>query len=178
MGAVATTALLLGAAIAERDAAEAQRATDYAALDVSQQRLRLALDAGRMGVWDCDLATGAVRWTEALDPIHGLTPGSFGGTLEAFRALVHPDDRARVEEAIRDAVEQGRRYELEFRIVWPDGSVHWVATTGTVLRDGTGRALRMLGITADATGRHRLEDELRRRADELSAADRRKDEFL
>ena len=177
MAVVAATGLLLGAAIAERDAAEARRAADYGALQVSEERLRLALDAGRLGVWDWNVGTGQVQWSENLEPMYGLPRGRFPGTLEGFQALVHPDDRARVDEAIRRALEEGSGY-IEFRNVWPDGSVHTMEAKGKVLRDAEGRPLRMLGTAMDVTDRRRLEDDLRRHAEQLADADRRKDEFL
>jgi two-component system CheB/CheR fusion protein len=175
---VAVTGLLLGAAITERDVAQRRHVLDYAQLDESERRLRLALDAARLGVWDWDLVTGTIKWTENLEPIHGLPRGAFTGTIDAFQALVHEEDRARVDEAIRSAIAGPDGYEIEFRNVWPDASVHWIAATGRVLRDGAGRAVRMLGTAMDVTGRKQLEEELRRRAHELANADRRKDEFL
>src|SRR5205814_4750191 len=100
-------------------------------------------------------------WSENLEPIHGLRRGGFAGTLEGFQALVHPDDRARVNEAIRRAREEGSGY-VEFRNAWPDGSVHTMEVKGRVLRDAEGRPVRMLGTAIDVTERRRLEDELRR----------------
>jgi two-component system CheB/CheR fusion protein len=178
MGVVAATGFLLAAAVAERDAAERRRAADYGRLHAGEERLRLALDAGRMGVWDWDVATGRVVWSPTLEPLHGLPPGGFDGTFESFRALVHPEDRARVEAAIARAVAEHGEYEEELRVVWPDGSVHWLATKGLALGDRPGPASRLLGVTMDVDERRRLEEELRRRAADLVDADRRKDEFL
>ncbi len=178
MAVVAATGLLLGAAIAERDAAQDRRAADYAALQVSEERLRLALEAGRLGVWDWNVGTGQVQWSENLEPIHGLPRGGFAGTLEGFQEIVHPDDRARVNEAIRRALEEGSGYDIEFRNLWPDGGVHTIEAKGRVLRDAQGRPVRMLGTAMDVTERRRLEDDLRRHAEQLANADRRKDEFL
>jgi len=178
MAVVAVSALLLGAAIAEREAAEHRGAADYARLQASEERLRLALEAGRMGVWDWDVATGAITWSDSLEPIHGLARGAFPGTLEGFQALVHPEDRERVNRAITHALEEGGGYDVEFRNLRPDGTVHWIAGKGTAVRDPAGRAVRMLGVGMDVTGRRRLEEELRQRAAQLADADRRKDEFL
>jgi two-component system CheB/CheR fusion protein len=175
---VAVTGLLLGAVITERDVAQHRHALDYAQLGQSEQRLRLALDAARLGVWDWNILTGEVKWTDNLEPIHGLAPGTFQGTMDGFQALIHAEDRARVDAAIRSAIEGRGGYEIEFRIRWPDGSVHWIAATGRVLHDDGGRAGRMLGTGMDITERKRLEEELRQRARELADADQRKDEFL
>jgi integral membrane sensor domain MASE1 len=89
---VAVTGLLLGAMVSERNAAERARVGEYRRLRESEERLRLALAAGRMGVWDWDIPTGEVKWSEDLEPIHGLAPGTFEGTFAAFRRLIHPED--------------------------------------------------------------------------------------
>src|SRR3989454_1393075 len=175
---VAISALLLGAAIAERDGAERRGASDFARLQRSEGRLRLALDAGRMGAWDWNLTTGRFEWSENLEGLYGLPPGGFGGTYTAFQALVHPEDRDTVHRAVTRAVEAGPGYDVEFRTVRPDGSIRWMAATGRVLCDATGRAARLIGVGTDITDRKRLGDELEQRAAQLADADRRKDEFL
>ena len=178
MAVVAIAGLLLGAAITERDLAESRRRRDYAQLELSEAGLRLALDAGRMGVWDWDIASETLRWSENLTPVHGLAPGSIGGSFTAFRELVHPEDRPVVDEAIARAVEERSGLDIEFRARFPDGAVRWMAAKGRVLPEAGGRAVRMMGVGMDITERKRLEDELRERAQQLAAADRRKDEFL
>ena len=162
MAVLACTGLLLGAATAERDAAERGRSADFRTLELSEHRLRLALETGRMGVWDWDV----------------LPQGGFGAAFDTFLALVHPEDRARVAATIRSAFDSGARYEAEFRSLLPDGRVHWIAARGTVLRDVTGQPIRVVGIGVDVTERRRLEETLRERAEQLVDADRRKDEFL
>jgi len=178
MAVVAATGLLLGAAITERDVARRRATADYERLQASEERLRLALDAGRMGVWDWNIATGDVTWTESLEPLHGLAPGTFPGTIESFRALVHPEDRDAVDRAIGKAVDEGTGYDVEFRNVRPDGDVGWIAGKGRVFRDASGRPVRMIGVGMDVTDRRRLADELAARVRDLAEADRRKDEFL
>ncbi len=178
MAVVAVTGLFLAAAISERDAAERRRADDFARLSASEQRLRLAMEAGQMGVWDWNIHTGEVRWSENLEILHGLPPGSFDGSFEFFHGLLHPDDRAMVLDAISRAVELRAGYDIEFRIVQPDGQVRWMAGKGQLFTDGHGRAAHMVGVRMDVSDRKRLEDELRDRAAALADADRRKDEFL
>ncbi|HYV56899.1 MAG TPA: MASE1 domain-containing protein [Candidatus Nitrosopolaris sp.] len=178
MGVVAIAGLLLGAAITERDVAESRRRRDYAQLELSEEGLRLALQAGHMGVWDWDIASGRLRWSENLERIHGLAPGGFAGTFDAFRELIHPEDRTAVDAAIARALEERSGLDIEFRSPAPDGSVRWMAGKGRVLSGPGGSAARMLGVGMDVTERKRLEDELRQRAQQLAAADRRKDEFL
>ena len=152
-----------------RDVTERKRAD--AALRESEERLRLALDAGHCGVWDWDIPNNRVAWSERTYEIHGVAPGTYGDTLEAFMALVHPEDAAKVSEAIRRAVEEGAPYSGEFRIVRPSGEVRWVSSTGRVLYEASGKPVRMLGAVLDTTERKMAEEALR-------DADRRKDEFL
>ncbi len=152
----------IAAELEKRLAAEAEARRDAereAALRLDgERRLRLALAAGQMGVWEWDFETGAVEWSEELERIHGLPPGNFGGTFEAVQQDVHPEDldrmRARVERAL---AEPGGEYEIEYRIVPPDGSQRWVAARGRVLGDPGGRPRRMVGICRDITMRKRAE---------------------
>jgi PAS domain S-box-containing protein len=171
MGVVAMTGLLFGA-IADQH----RQARESAQL--SERRLVLALSAARMGVWDWDVATGDVKWSGELEPLHGLPRGGFAGTYEAFRALIHPDDRERVESAIRKSVEARTPYEEEFRILGADGVERWTDARGQVVEDEAGRPIRMVGVGIDVSRQKRLEEELRRQTEEMREADRRKDEFL
>ena len=170
--AVATaTGLLLGAVVAEHRRAQQDAGR-------SAQRLIFALEAAGMGVWDWDIASGEVRWSGELEPLHGLPRGGFAGTYDAFRALIHPDDRERVEKAIMSSVENRTSYEAEFRILGADGQERWTDARGQVIEDESGRPLRLVGVGIDVTRRKHLEEELRRQAERLSETDRRKDEFL
>jgi PAS domain-containing protein len=78
-------------------------------LERSRTHLALALEVGHMGSWDCDLATGRVRWSPEQERLYGLAPGAFDGTVAAFRACVHPDDRATAWQPVDDAWPAGRR---------------------------------------------------------------------
>jgi PAS domain S-box-containing protein len=174
---IAATALLLTAAIMERDAAELRRAADFERLEENAQRLRLALEAGEMCVWDWDVESGVVRCSDNMARMFGLPPEKLPRRPNGLLKLAHPDEQARVADTIDQALAHGR-YELEFRTARPDGAEQWMAAVGTVLRDAGGRPARMLGVGRDVTLRHRLEAELTRRAGELADADRRKDVFL
>ncbi|HXH05721.1 MAG TPA: PAS domain S-box protein [Vicinamibacterales bacterium] len=124
-----------------------------------EERLRLALDAGAMGTWEWDVRSNRVEWSPALERVHGLAPGSFGGTFADFQREIHPDDRERVLAAIAGALDRGEPYELEYRAITPDGRVRWLEAKGRVERDETGRPVRMLGVCADATQRKQAEAE-------------------
>jgi PAS domain S-box-containing protein len=95
------------------------------ALRAADERFRVAADAARMGTWEWTIATGRVTWSPSLEALHGLAPGTFPGTYEAFQADVHPDDRAAVERAVTEALESGE-HRVEYRIIRPDGAVRWV----------------------------------------------------
>jgi PAS domain S-box-containing protein len=136
------------------------------------ERLQLAMRTAALGMWDWDLRSDAVRWSDECHAIFGVAPGGFAGTLDAYKARVHPDDRARVLAAVRTAVEQRALYESEFRILRADdGQERWVANLGRLLCDESGQPLRMIGTVADITERRRADQALRDEA-------QRKDEFL
>jgi PAS domain S-box-containing protein len=143
----------------QRDVSASRRTES--ALRVSEERLRLALGAGEMGIWDWDMTTGAIQWSENLEPLHGLAPGTFAGTFEAFLALIHPDDRQRFTDVVRDAVERRGDYEAEFRVVSPDGTLRWMLGKGQVFADASNRPVRLIGVAIDVTARKFVEEELR-----------------
>jgi PAS domain S-box-containing protein len=143
----------------QRDVSASRRTES--ALRISEERLRLALGAGQMCIWDWDLTTGAIQWSENLEPLYGLAPGSIGGTFEAFLGLIHADDRQRFTDVVRDAVERRGGYEAEFRVVSPDGTLRWMLGKGQVFADAGNRPVRMIGAGIDVTGRRFVEEELR-----------------
>jgi len=132
------------------------------ALRSSEERLRLALDVARMGIWDWNIQSNQVTWSHNYEILFGLTPGTFGETYEAFLEYVHPQDRQLVAEAITSCFEQKVFYSHEFRVVWSDGSVHWMAAAGQVFYDETGTtAVRIIGITIDITQRKQAAEQVK-----------------
>ena len=131
----------------------------------SEEQLRMALDAAEMGVWTWDVETGSVVWSERLAPIHGLEPGEFDGSFEHYQALIHPDDRAFVLESIEAALEGEAGYDIEFRVVWPDGTVRWIWGQAQVVTDASGKPARMVGLGRDVTDRKQREEALAFMAD-------------
>jgi PAS domain S-box-containing protein len=124
------------------------------ALRHSEQRLRAALDAGQMGAWEWILDEGAVRWSETLEQIHGLVPGTFGGTFEAYGQDIHPDDRERVFQTVGRTI-SGVDHHLSYRIIRPDGAVRWVEAHGRLVRDKDEKPRRVVGVCTDVTEKHR-----------------------
>ena len=140
------------------DVTEARRSEN--ALRRSEERLHLALSAGRLGLWDCDLRTGRLAGTEGYVALLGHTPETFGGTLEAFQRCVQPDDRARMTHAGSSPLPNDRKdVETEYRVVWPDGTTHWLASRGVFERDEAGVPVRVSGAALDVTDRKALEEE-------------------
>jgi len=133
---------------------ESQRRVEEA-LRSSEERLRMAVDAGELGIWDWNIVTNEVVWSERVYDLHGLERGAFGGRVEDFAALVHEDDRARVQAAIEEAIAHRESYEVEFRAPTVSG-VRWLATRARIVRDDAGAPLRMVGATYDVTSRVEL----------------------
>jgi len=135
-----------------------RRATEEA-LRSSQERLALAHQAARLGTFDWNIQTDQVVWSREEEALYGLPPGGFGGQYASWRQAVHPEDRGRAEQAVRDAARTGADLDTEFRVVWPDGSVRWMVARARVLRDSAGRPLRMIGVNEDITERKLAEAE-------------------
>ncbi|HEX6899669.1 MAG TPA: ATP-binding protein [Thermoanaerobaculia bacterium] len=127
----------------------------------SEERLRLALDAGRMGTWEWDLLTGGLSWSAGMERLFGLAPGTFEGTLDAFQRHLHPGDREPVVRYLAEAAEGEREPHVEYRVLRPDGQLRWIESWAHLLADEGGRPARMVGISRDTTERRRIEEGLR-----------------
>lgn len=114
---------------------------------------QLAVDAGGVGAFDWDLVTGELRWDDRLLDLFGLDRDAFAGTIEAFRACVHPEDRVRVESALRAAIDTCGTFESEYRILLPGGRTRWVEARGQAVAGPDGSAVRLLGAAHDSTAR-------------------------
>ncbi len=131
--------------------------------------VRVALEAGRIGVWSWDIATDAVTWSSNIESIVGLAPATFGGTFSFFANDIHDEDRARVLETINAAVRTGGPYEVRFRVApRPNRAETWIEATGTVITED-GAPARMVGLCHDVTEKVKLQEELRGRAKQQEA---------
>lgn len=137
-----------------------ERKRSEEALRQSKERLRLALEAASMGCWDWDILEGKLISTTQADALLGLEHDASEQTYFDYTNLIHPEDRVLADQAVIRAIEQKQNYDLEFRVVWPDGSIHWLASWGRVIYDATGRAERMSGVSTDITDRKRAEQTL------------------
>ncbi len=131
-------------------------------LRLSEERYSLAQRVANIGSWDWDIRTGNLKWSEKIEPMFGFGQGEFAGTYEAFLECVHPEDRQHVVDSVNACIEKGKDYDIEHRIIWPDGTVRWVLETGNVTRDKNNKAIRMLGIVKDITERKHAEEVLKR----------------
>ena len=113
-----------------------------------------------MGSWDWDIINNVVTWLEDIDSMFGLKAGEFNRTYEAFLELVHEDDRQYVIDEVSAAVEKDKKYSIEYRVIWPDNSVHWHAAAATVFRDKDNKPLKMIGLFQDITEKKRMEEEM------------------
>ena len=130
------------------------------ALRTSEERLRLAQKIAHIGTFERGIRTGVLTWTSELESMYGLPPGGFGKTISAFENMIHPDDRAGVAELVDHALKTGQPAKGEWRVIWPDSSVHWIAGRWQVLTDESGEPSRVVGVNMDITERKRAEGAL------------------
>jgi PAS domain S-box-containing protein len=149
-------ALLYAAAQRER----AALATALTALRENDERLRMALDAGRMGIWDWNIQTNELNWSDNLIRMHGLDPATFDRRIETYLAMIHPDDRPAFDAAVERALTQRSYFEVESRVIHRDGSIHWVTGKGKTLCNENGEPVHLLGLCMETTERRRLEEKL------------------
>lgn len=151
--------LLLAAVIEERGQTEE-------ALRQNEERLQLALSAGRMGTWEWQIPGNKVTWSSETKRIFCLSDCKGDITLQSFSSLLHPADRKAVLQAITRTIKKGTPYEMEFRILRPDGKIRWVMAKGEAYYDDASQPVpvRMLGVNVDITDRKQAEELLREEA--------------
>jgi len=168
-----------------RDVTERKAAREM--LRLTLERLQLAIKAGRVGIWEIDLATRAVTWDEQMRAIYGVAGGRTEIDVERWFEAIEPEDLARMREIREAALQDGREgFETEFRILRRDnGAERFIKSMCTILRDGTGEATRLIGVNWDVTEERRRSQELQRAlrqeqelAREAQAGDRAKSEFM
>lgn len=127
----------------------------------TQQRLTLATESARIGVWDWDVVADKLVWDAQLYALYGIREQDFGGAYDAWTNGLHPEDRERAEADINAALEGSRDFDTQFRVLWPTGEVRHIEAHGMVQRAENGTALRMVGVNWDVTERQRAEESLR-----------------
>ncbi|HJW72331.1 MAG TPA: heavy metal translocating P-type ATPase [Geothrix sp.] len=151
----------LSAEIQERKAAEA-------ALRVSEQRLSLAVQAGGIGIWDWDVAKNELTWDQSMYALYGIHPEDFSGAYDAWTRTLHPEDRDFADGEIQAALRGERDFNVEFRVLLPDGSIRDIHAAAFAIRDEQGNTVRMIGTNLDITERKRSEQELQQHRQHLA----------
>jgi PAS domain S-box-containing protein len=131
------------------------------ALRASEQRQRVALSAARMAHWEWDIVHDTIPYHDSIALIYGLPDDQPFTNLGEYLKLIHPDDRQLLLGAIERAMVPGVDYEAEYRILWPNGSIHWLSSRGTTFFDDEGRPVRMIGTNLDVTDRKEAEAQVR-----------------
>ncbi|RZL11943.1 MAG: response regulator [Rubrivivax sp.] len=147
-----------------------------AAVRDAEDRLRLALEAGRLGAWELDLATQRLDASPRCKANFGRRPDE-PFTYEDLQASIHPDDLPGMQSAVEAAVASQGDFSVDYRATWPDGSLQWLEIRGRVRRHG-GQATSLVGVSLNVTARKQAEDEREALVSQLSSANRAKDEFL
>ena len=151
---------IVGRVVSLRDIGPAVRTEQ--ALEQHRAFLEKAQEIGHIGSWVAELdGSDRLGWSAETHRIFGVPAGHFDGTSTTFLTFVHPDDRASVGAATGDAVSGAGPYDIEHRVIRPDGSVRWVHEKAAVVHDTHGRATRLVGTVQDITERRLLEDQLR-----------------
>ncbi|OKH42971.1 hypothetical protein NIES2101_31785 [Calothrix sp. HK-06] len=143
-----------------------------------QEKFRVAQDAANLGIWDWDLITNTITWNDNHERLFGLEVGSFDGTYQTFINCVYNQDRDLISQALEFALENKSDFYQEFRVVWSDNSIHWIASKGHFFYDDSSKAIRASGIILDITHRKEREVALQRYTEELVQAYSVQDEFL
>lgn len=168
--------VISGVVLIFRDQTE-ERAVQRA-LEESHARLLLALSNARMGIWDLDVDTQKVAWYGEHSSLFGIPTETFSGTLAEIREPIHPDDQEANRAAFWRTVKTGADLDHVYRVIWSDGSIHWMYSYGKLAYDETGKPERIVGTTQDITTRRQMEEERARLATQVHDQARRMQQIL
>jgi PAS domain S-box-containing protein len=143
---------------AQEQIAETKRTQE--ALERSKESMQLAQQCVGIGIWEWDLETGALVWSDEIRRLHGVAADTFDGRYESWMQGIHPEDRGRVDESISQALATGGEYEVQYRVLFADKSIHWLEARGRAMVIGD-IPVRMLGVAMDVTSRTLAEEALR-----------------
>lgn len=127
------------------------------------QQLRMALSAAQMGLWNWNLITGEINWSPEHEYLFGFSPGTFDGKYETFEAYLHPEDREKLNQAVERSLRERIPYQHEFRVVWADGSIHWIEGRGQAFYNKAGQPVRMAGTIMAIDERKQAQIDLQER---------------
>ncbi len=138
----------------------------------NEERYEIAASAANIGVWDRDIVNNQLFWDKQMARIYGIPHEEFDGTHEAWKERLHPEDRDHAAHAVKLAERGEKDFDIEFRIVRPDGEVRHIKAFGKAFHDKTGRPVRMTGINYDITQSRQTEDALRSHNEDLGRFNR------
>lgn len=148
------------------------------AVEIHKERLRRGQMYANIGTWDWNIVSGELLWTERIGSLFGYADGELETSYDNFLRAIHPDDQQTVIDAVNACIEHDIPYDIEHRVIWPNGTVRWLLERGAVLRDENGCARQMLGVVQDIDDRKRAELALIEARDEADRANRAKSDFL
>jgi PAS domain S-box-containing protein/putative nucleotidyltransferase with HDIG domain len=137
-------------------------------LQISKERLLFATEGANLGVWNWDVVTGELIWSNQCKALFGI-PLEETMSYPRFSDALIPDDRERTDIAVKDALDNHTDYEIEYRSLWPDGSIHWLAAKGRGYYDEVGKARRLEGVVLDITNRKEAEQMLQGQLEQLTS---------
>ncbi len=117
-----------------------------------------------MGTWEWNIHTNEVIWSDNVEEIFGLLPGTFDGTYAAYLDLIYPDDQDHIGQVVAEFVansQKGDHFHIEHRLMFPDGQIRWLEGQGRLLRDSAGQPLKMIGTVLDITERRQAKEALK-----------------
>ena len=139
--------------------------------ELALQRLELIQDTVNAGTWEFDIASGVSTWGPTISSLWGMPAGTHQIPFDDFTNLIYPEDRDRVGAVVQNAIATGNPYDVEFRVIWPDQSIHWLGARGAVVRNFDGTPHKIIGIALEVTERHQTEKALRE-SEKLAATGR------
>lgn len=139
-------------------------AAEYGSSPEDAERFMRSQYFARIGTWDWDVDTDRLYWSEAIYGMFGFKVGEVTPSYELFCASVHPDDQARVRAGELRCIETGENHDEEYRVIWPDGSTHWLRETGNVIKDAHGQVIKMMGVVRDISEEKASAKQLRKLA--------------
>ena len=159
---------VIGSVAIVHDITERKRMEE--ALIENKKQFELALRSAGMGAWHLDISPYKLHYDEQVCHLLGINPSTFNGTREEFIEAIHPDDRDMIREVHSRTIAQGEMYSIEYRVLWPDGSIHYISSRGKLVRDDVDRPMRLNGIIWDVTERKKADENLQEITERLHLA--------
>ncbi|MBO1924817.1 sensor domain-containing diguanylate cyclase [Thiomicrorhabdus sp. 6S3-12] len=124
------------------------------------QRFEVAVDSAQIGVWDLNIQTQELHWDERMFQLYKVDPETFSNGYESWSKTVHPTDLEKADKAVQESIASGKKYNREFRIIWPNGEIRHLHAYGKIIHNAQGEAERMIGVNFDVTREKRLQEKI------------------